>query len=231
MLPVLAPLHPLPIPQPVFVGRASPAFPWPFFGGPLVPGRELAEARLDDDGRAALTRRSGGSCARSTRPRSRSSSPSIRSRARTCAYACHGRASGWPSSAALQGPTTCLPPESSCRRPERLTLVPDLHLRHAFVENGQLSGVIDWGDVRQCRSGRRPRPRLVHAAAGRAARVLRRVRASAGVGAGARASALALPLHRPRAARAVKGSSWSSARRSAGSTGRSSRDAMTTACR
>ena len=35
--------------------------------------------------------------------------------------------------------------------PERLALVHgDLHLRHAFVDDQRLSGVIDWGDV--CRS-------------------------------------------------------------------------------
>ena len=56
MLPALAPLLPLPIPQPVFVGRPTSAFPWPFFGGPVVPGRELAEARLSDDARSALAR-------------------------------------------------------------------------------------------------------------------------------------------------------------------------------
>ena len=56
VLPALAPLLPLPIPQPVFVGRPTSAFPWPFFGGPVVPGRELAEARLSDDGRSALAR-------------------------------------------------------------------------------------------------------------------------------------------------------------------------------
>jgi aminoglycoside phosphotransferase (APT) family kinase protein len=56
VLPALAPLLPLPIPQPVFVGRSTSEFPWPFFGSPVVPGRELAEARLSDDARSALAR-------------------------------------------------------------------------------------------------------------------------------------------------------------------------------
>jgi aminoglycoside phosphotransferase (APT) family kinase protein len=55
-LPRLAPLLPLPIPNPTLVGRASPAFRWPFYGAPFLPGRELADARLDDEARAALAR-------------------------------------------------------------------------------------------------------------------------------------------------------------------------------
>jgi aminoglycoside phosphotransferase (APT) family kinase protein len=55
-LPRLAPLLPLAIPVPTLVGEASELFRWPFYGAPLLPGRELAEARLDDDARSALGR-------------------------------------------------------------------------------------------------------------------------------------------------------------------------------
>ena len=152
VLPVLAPLLPLPIPQPVFVGRPSVAFPWPFFGGPLVPGRELAEAQLDDAGRAALARPLGRflralhdaeiQVELPVDPISRADMhvrvPRARERLDELGYAPPG--ANDVLAAGLE-----LPP------PERLTLVHcDLHLRHAFVENGQLSGVIDWGDV--CRS-------------------------------------------------------------------------------
>lgn len=54
VLPSLAPLLPLPIPIPTFLGRPSDAFKWPFYGAPFLPGRELADARLDEDGRARL---------------------------------------------------------------------------------------------------------------------------------------------------------------------------------
>ena len=37
VLPRLAPLLPVPIPEPRFVGAPSERFPWPFFGAPLVP--------------------------------------------------------------------------------------------------------------------------------------------------------------------------------------------------
>ncbi len=53
-LPALAPLLPLPIPVPTLVGEPSDAFRWPFYGAPFLPGRELAEANLDDHARARL---------------------------------------------------------------------------------------------------------------------------------------------------------------------------------
>ena len=53
LLPDLAPLLPLPIPVPELVGEPSDTFPWPFYGCRLLPGRELADADLDE---AALTR-------------------------------------------------------------------------------------------------------------------------------------------------------------------------------
>ena len=53
-LPTLAPLLPLPIPVPTLVGEPSDAFRWPFYGAPFLPGRELAEAGLDDEARAGL---------------------------------------------------------------------------------------------------------------------------------------------------------------------------------
>ena len=53
-LPTLAPLLPLPIPVPTLVGEPSAEFEWPFYGAPYLPGRELAEADLDDEARAGL---------------------------------------------------------------------------------------------------------------------------------------------------------------------------------
>src|SRR5437868_3218117 len=50
----LAPLLPLPIPAPVFVGKSSDEFPWPFFGSEFLPGSELCDAGLDDDERLGV---------------------------------------------------------------------------------------------------------------------------------------------------------------------------------
>ena len=56
VLPELAPLLPIPVPEPVFVGRPAGGFPWPFFGSALLPGRELADADLDDAARVEIGR-------------------------------------------------------------------------------------------------------------------------------------------------------------------------------
>jgi len=58
-LPQLAPLVPLPIPSPRYLGEPSPEYRWPFYGAPLLPGRELADAALDDGERAGLGRSIG----------------------------------------------------------------------------------------------------------------------------------------------------------------------------
>ena len=55
-LPRLAPLLPLPIPAPTYIGEPSSEYRWPFYGAPFLPGREPADAGLSDDRRAALGR-------------------------------------------------------------------------------------------------------------------------------------------------------------------------------
>jgi aminoglycoside phosphotransferase (APT) family kinase protein len=59
VLPSLAPLLPLPVPEPVFVGEPTDEFPWPFFGSRFLPGRELGEAKVPDDARAGIARSLG----------------------------------------------------------------------------------------------------------------------------------------------------------------------------
>jgi len=56
VLPRLAPLLPLPIPVPTFVGRPAHGYPWAFFGAPFLPGREVADADLSDDARNRVAR-------------------------------------------------------------------------------------------------------------------------------------------------------------------------------
>ena len=50
----LAPLLPLPVPAPVFVGEPADGFPWPFFGARFLPGSE--PLGLSEDARARLAR-------------------------------------------------------------------------------------------------------------------------------------------------------------------------------
>jgi aminoglycoside phosphotransferase (APT) family kinase protein len=54
VLPRLAPLLPAPIPEPRYVGVPSERFRWPFFGAPLLSGREPADAELTDTAREGL---------------------------------------------------------------------------------------------------------------------------------------------------------------------------------
>ncbi len=56
VLPELAPLLPIRVPEPVFVGEPAEGFPWPFFGSALLPGRELGDAALDDRARVEVGR-------------------------------------------------------------------------------------------------------------------------------------------------------------------------------
>lgn len=56
VLPELAPLLPIPVPEPVFVGEPADGFPWPFFGSALLPGQELGDAELGDEARVEVGR-------------------------------------------------------------------------------------------------------------------------------------------------------------------------------
>src|SRR5262245_55603459 len=53
LMPAIAPRLPLPVPVPTFVGRPTDAYPWPFAGYPMIPGRTACTAALDDHQRTA----------------------------------------------------------------------------------------------------------------------------------------------------------------------------------
>jgi aminoglycoside phosphotransferase (APT) family kinase protein len=150
LLPRLAPLLPLPIPVPTHIGRASDAFPWPFFGAQLVPGRELADVDVDP---VKLGTQLGGflralhdvelDLALPVDPNNRADM-SIRVPMARKELSELGALSDEVESvldAALDLP-----------KPEPTVVAHgDLHLRHALVgRDGGLSGVIDWGDA--CRA-------------------------------------------------------------------------------
>jgi len=56
LLPWLAGQVPLPIPNPFYVGAASPEYPCVFAGYPLIPGQTLTATNVNDDERRAMTR-------------------------------------------------------------------------------------------------------------------------------------------------------------------------------
>jgi aminoglycoside phosphotransferase (APT) family kinase protein len=152
-LPVLAPRVPLPIPDPVFVGRPVDEFPWPFFGAPYAPGRE--PLGLDEPTRAALARPLGEFL------RALHAAPLVDGLLEDPM----GRADmavRVPKTLEQLGPVEAAgvwrAPESvhrlleaaqSLPKPEPVSVLHgDLHFRHLLVDDhGALSGVIDWGDV------------------------------------------------------------------------------------
>ena len=157
VLPRLAPLLPVPIPLPTFVGEPSDRFPWPFFGAPLLSGDEPADTQLTDEARTDL----GAELGRFLRtlhdveldvelpddPIRRADTPFrvTRTRERLATNEVVGVWTPPPEVERILAEGERLP-EST----QRVVAHGDLHLRHVLVERGTLSGVIDWGDM--CRS-------------------------------------------------------------------------------
>lgn len=155
----VAPLLPVAVPVPAFVGTESERFPRPFFGHRLLPGSELADADLPDSDRARL----GMDIGRFLRSLH---SPVTRERvdARPALPVDPNRRADMPFRVrmtrerldTLQGlePASRRPAERILSAAERLAPSPaqvlchgDLHVRHVLVERGELTGVLDWGDV------------------------------------------------------------------------------------
>lgn len=157
-LPLLAPLLPVAIPKPEFVGRPSADFPWPFYGAPYLPGSEPS-ASLSEDARVALAR----PLARALR---------VLHAPTTLAAAGHalpvdpmGRGDmtvrvprtreSFEAIAALWQPPAeaeqLLDHALELPAPEPRALCHgDLHFRQLLVDDDQLSGIVDWVDV--CRA-------------------------------------------------------------------------------
>jgi aminoglycoside phosphotransferase (APT) family kinase protein len=159
VLPRLAPLLPIPVPAPQLIGAPSERFPRPFFGAQLLPGRELADVELSDGARDEL-------CAPLGEFLRALHAPGVREQAdpdRRLPLDPNGRAD-----MAVRVPRTrerfaaladltreeLRAAERILREAERLppssahALVHgDFHVRHVLVEDGRVSGVIDWGDV------------------------------------------------------------------------------------
>lgn len=150
---------PLPVPVPTFIGRASAAFPWPFFGTRQVPGDEIARVGVADApaspefaGRlgaflAALHTPEVGDALGSALPRDpmRRADATVRvprTRDRLAQLAAIGL---WQPPAAAErilAAAVSLGPAAP-----RAVVHGDLHVRHVLVDGvGHPSGVIDWGD-------------------------------------------------------------------------------------
>jgi aminoglycoside phosphotransferase (APT) family kinase protein len=161
VLPRLAPLLPVPIPEPRFVGVPDDRYPWPFFGAALLPGREPADSELGDDDRielgAALGRFLRVLHSAETRAavdperklpvdvnrRADMTFRVVRVRENLAALDELGLWRAPPDVGRLLESAERLPPSSS----ELVLAHGDLHLRHVLLDGGSLVAVIDWGDV------------------------------------------------------------------------------------
>ena len=163
LLPALAPRLPLPVPVPELLGRPDGDYPWPFWGARLVPGVELADARLPENGRESLGAAVGAFLRTLHQPSvaddlsgvlpydpMRRGTPSTRGpMARAALDRLAGRGTWAAGSHAdravdeLIAAADPLPPPTG----EPVVVHGDLHLRHLLVgSDGAATGVIDWGD-------------------------------------------------------------------------------------
>jgi aminoglycoside phosphotransferase (APT) family kinase protein len=157
-LPLLAPLLPVAIPEPEFVGRPSADFPWPFYGARYLPGREPSPS-LSEHARLTLAR------------------PLARTlRALHAGTTLAAAGNGLPVDPMGRADTTVRVPRTreslaeiaELWRPseeveellERALDLPapepralchgDLHFRQLLVDGDRLSGIVDWVDL--CRA-------------------------------------------------------------------------------
>jgi aminoglycoside phosphotransferase (APT) family kinase protein len=158
-LPRLAPLLPLAIPRPAFVGGPSDDYPWPFFGSAFLPGQELCDAALDDPARigvavelAGFLRRLHGSELAEALPAAalpldsnRRADMAHRVPRTRDALAELGRLGLWHAPAGLAG---LLDEAERLPSSTQLAVVHgDLHFRHLLVDRDRASAVIDWIDL------------------------------------------------------------------------------------
>ena len=160
VLPRLAPRLPLPIPVPELAAEGTEAFPWPFWGARLVPGRELAESGLGEDQRVEAARGAGAFLRALHDPALvaevgtdlpydplRRGEPAVRAPMALERLEGLARAGVWRRDPAVE---RFLTEAANAAAPSAPGMVShgDLHVRHLLVdEAGRASGVIDWGDL------------------------------------------------------------------------------------
>ena len=168
VLPVIAPMLPLPIPTPTYVGVDDDLEdPWPFFGALLVPGTELALSALPEGARAPGAEAAGAFLRRLHAPATlaraqsaigeplphdpmhrawpRSRMTDTRSLLETLA-----NNGAWTADARVDHLLE-VAVELDAPKSESALVHGDLHIRHLLIDTGgspvRATGVIDWGDV------------------------------------------------------------------------------------
>lgn len=158
LLPILAPLVPLAIPDAAYPGRPGERFAWPWFGSRFIAGREVAAARLSDAARIGLAPRLGDALRTlhgldldlaAALPVDPTGRTDMAVRVPLTRRALAGVAALWT---APTGVDELLEEAERLPAPRAGSLVHgDLHVRHLLVDDaGALAGIIDWGDI--CRA-------------------------------------------------------------------------------
>jgi aminoglycoside phosphotransferase (APT) family kinase protein len=154
VLPDLAPLLPVPIPVPQHIGAPSETFPWPFFGAVRLPGVELCDAPETSRERLAaqlgrLLRQLHGHDvmqtlgARLQENWTRRADTALRVPLTVEKFAALDELWHAPEHVhALLDEALALPPPSPTA-----VCHGDLHFRHVLVDDGRVSGLIDWIDL------------------------------------------------------------------------------------
>lgn len=157
---------PLRVPEPRWVGRPTASFDRPFWGGPLVPGVELAEADLDEQDRVPVATALGGFLRALHDPAlaadvvagvaeddvvlpvdpMRRADPAVSAeRARPVLDRLAATGAHVPVAALHTLLDEAV--EAGPAGGEPVLTHGDLHLRHLLVAGGEAAGVIDWGDT------------------------------------------------------------------------------------
>jgi aminoglycoside phosphotransferase (APT) family kinase protein len=157
VLPKLAPLLPVAVPTPLYVGQPTDEYPWPSFGSLLLPGNEISDAGLDDEGRLAVALELAGFLRSLHAVELDEPLPvDINGRADMTLRAPMAREviSEVEQLGIWQAPpsVTALLEEAEKLAPPQLGAVVhgDLHFRQVLVQDRGVTGVIDWVDI--CRS-------------------------------------------------------------------------------
>jgi aminoglycoside phosphotransferase (APT) family kinase protein len=155
VLPKLAELLPVRVPEPLFVGQPTEEYPWPFFGGPLLAGKEISEAGLDDEGRLAVALELAAFLRTLHAVKLDEPLPlDVNGRADMPIRVPLARKTLEEVSELWRAPdsVSAILDEAERLPPAHLTALVhgDLHFRQVLVEGRHVSGVVDWVDV--CRS-------------------------------------------------------------------------------
>ena len=155
VLPALAPLLPLPVPVPGWIGQPAGDYPWPFLGHRLLPGVALSDAPVSLPQLSTASRRLGDFL----RVLHSLDGPSLglppdpiaRLDMATRLPLLEQRLSALEAAGVIDRPERWLQLFElplPAARPARSAVHGDLYARHILADHsGRLCGVIDWGDV------------------------------------------------------------------------------------